>query len=156
MVKCAGCGYLSVRIKVDSSLGEASVDFRERVEVAQGTDDKGGNQHPLHENIPLCFARCHYLGDAVKDIKRRDNPFEEVKEIIQKDIDCEEFTEWQQGFTPKEHRETIDREKMLKWQVNREDADRKWREKQDKKLVIIAGGFTILGALIGALIALLR
>jgi len=36
----------------------------------------------------------------------------------------------------------------------RDEADKKWREKQDKKLVIIAGGFTILGAVIAALIVL--
>ena len=153
MVKCANCGYLAVRNKTDYYLGEASIDFRDRGSIALGTDDKGNNQHPLHEKIPLCFARYHYLGDAIKSIQHKDNPFNEVTTIIQADINCSEFIEWQQGFTPKEHREMVDRDKMLKLQNDREVADRKWRDKQDKKLVIIAGIFTFLGAIIGALIA---
>ena len=74
MHKCADCGYLAVRSKADYSLGEAASDFRERAAIALGRDDKGRNQHPLHEKIPLCFARQPYLGDATKNIKDRDNP----------------------------------------------------------------------------------
>ena len=46
----------------------------------------------------------------------------------------------------------MDREKMLEWQLEREEADRKWRSKQDWKLIIIAGIFTMLGAIIGTII----
>ena len=82
---------------------------------------------------------------------------------IQKERDCNQFTEWRQGSTPKEHQEMIDREARLKWQAEREDADRKWRDDQRREdrrwhiielvvfgvlSVLIAGGFTILGALI--------
>lgn len=57
----------------------------------------------------------------------------------------------------------IDRGSMLKWQTEREDADRKWREEQRKEdkhwriieiivigliSVLVAGGFTLLGAFI--------
>ncbi len=42
----------------------------------------------------------------------------------------------------------IDREKMMKWQAEREEADKEWRGKQQWKLVIVAGVFTLLGALI--------
>jgi hypothetical protein len=48
-------------------------------------------------------------------------------------IGCDEFTEWQQGSSPKEHREMMDRKEMLKWQADREDADKKWREQQEQK-----------------------
>ena len=59
-----------------------------------------------------------------------------------------------QGFTPKEHCEMMDRELMFKWQAEREEADRKWRAKQDWRLVFIAGIFTILGAIVAAFISL--
>ena len=137
MHKCAECGFLTVRSKVDSSLVEAAIDFRERAALAIGRDDRGMNQHPLHERIPLCFARQPYLGDATKNIKDTDNPPEEVKKIINDDNDCKGFTKWQLGFTPKEHKEMIDRQ----W-------EKKWRVIQGVILVIIAGLFTLLGAYI--------
>jgi hypothetical protein len=63
--------------------------------------------------------------------------------------------EWHQGFTPKEHQEMIDRDKMLKWQADREDADKKWQTKQLWMMAIIAGVFTILGGVIAAVISIL-
>jgi hypothetical protein len=81
----------------------------------------------------LCFARQPYLGDATKNIKDRDNPFEEVKAIVQRDNDCKEFTDWQQGFTPKEHREILDRQRQLDFQVKREKEDKEWRNEQRLK-----------------------
>ena len=115
MVKCANCGYLSVRSKIDYGLAEPATDFRERGTVAIGYDAQGHNQHSLHEPIPLCLARQSYLIDATKNIKNKGNPFEEVKAIIQKDMDCKGFAQWQQGFTPKEHREMADRRSDRKW-----------------------------------------
>ncbi len=148
MVKCAECGYLSVRKKRDYSLLDASSDFRERGAVPNETDDKGMNQHPLHELIPLCFGRQPYLRDAIKTIDKQKNSNDEVKAVINKEIDCKEFTKWQQGFTPKEHREMIDREWMMQHEEERENADRKWRSRQDLKLAIVAGVFIVLGALL--------
>jgi len=83
----------------------------------------------------------------------------EFKDAINEEIECESFMEWRQGFTPKEHREMLDRERLLKWQAEREEEDRKWREEQRKAdrcwriyegigFVILAGLFTILGAYI--------
>lgn len=127
MCKCADCGYLAVRSKVDYSLSEAASDFRERARIAIGTDDRGMNQHPLHEKIPLCFAIQPYLGNATKNIKDRDNPFEEVKTIIKSNNDCKGFTDWQQGFTPKEHREMLDRQELRNWQEKQRKNDRWFR-----------------------------
>jgi hypothetical protein len=79
---------------------------------------------------------------------------------------CAEFCEWRQGFSPKEHREMVDREELRRWQADREDADRLWRERQDEKrddrqaallwqLAGVAGLFTLIGASAGAVIAAL-
>ena len=146
MGKCAYCGYLSVRNKDDYSLDEPSIDFREKGQVATTWDDKGRNPHSLHEPIPLCFARQAYLGDATKAIKDRKNPFGEVKKIIQNDNDCKEFIDWQQGFTPKEHREMMDRKKMMEWQMEREKNDRKWHRIELIAIILGTGFFTLLGA----------
>lgn len=166
MAKCANCGYLSVRSLVDYSLMEASSDFRERGAIALGRDDRGMNQHWLHEHIPLCFARFPYLEEATKNIKRKDNPYEEVKAIIQTEFECSEFTKWHLGFTPKEHYEMLDRDKTRKWQEGREEEDRRfriqmannereWQAKQQWRLALIAGIFTIIGAIVAYFINLL-
>ncbi len=148
MVKCAECGFLSVRNKANYSLGEPTNDYREKGVVAIGYDEQGRNQHPLHELIPLCFARQFYLRDTIGAIDKQKNQNDEVKLVINKEIDCKEFTKWQQGFTPKEHREMIDREWMMQHEEERENADRKWRSRQDLKLAIVAGVFIVLGALL--------
>ena len=146
MVKCADCGYLSVRSRVDHSLGDATIDFRERGAVPNRTDDRGMNPNPLHEKIPLCFAGQTYLGDAIKNVNTKSNLNDEVKTIINKEIDCKEFTKWRQGFTPKEHREMIDREGMQKREEERRRNDRKWHWVELIAIIMGTGLFTLLGA----------
>jgi hypothetical protein len=113
--KCAECGYLTVIRMRDRSLIEASSDFRERGAVPNELDDKGGNQHSRHEVIPLCFDRQLYLRDAIKTIDKQNNQNDEVKAVINKENDCAKSIKWEQGFTPKEHREIMDRQAMLDW-----------------------------------------
>ena len=129
MVKCKDCGYLCGRNKDDCSLGELDINYREKGQLPLARE-YGRNQYELYDKLPLCFARHPYLGNAIKNINNRDNPVEEVKKIIQTDIDCDKFTEWQQGFTPKEHRDILDRKWMLEFQAQREEDDRKWRDEQ--------------------------
>lgn len=54
----------------------------------------------------------------------------EFKDVIHNEIDCQEFTNWRQGSTPKEHREMVDREHSLQWQIEREDKDRVFRQQE--------------------------
>ena len=81
-----------------------------------------------------------------------------VLEVISKDRTCPKrkqadgFTRWQQGFTPKEHREMLDRERMQEWQA-KQDAKRTSERRFDGLLlVIVAGGFTILGVVLSVLL----
>lgn len=74
-------------------------------------------------------------------------------QVIQKERECgESFTEWQLGFTPKEHREMLDRQEFLKWQARQRNEDKRWRVIELIVIgvitVVIAGGFTIFGAFI--------
>jgi len=149
MVKCADCGFLASRDIETRYLEETEQEIRqEGCPVLMVDTVKIGSKF----EPPICFMRSPDY---------RVVPFGQiydhkpVKAEIQRERNCNLFTPWQQGFTPKEHREMLDREKMLKWQAEREDADRAWRERQEKKLIFIAGGFTILGAVIGGVIGLI-
>lgn len=152
MVKCADCGFLASRDIETRQLEETEQEIRSQGQLVPAPN----TGKPIHKyEHPVCFMQSKdykafpYTSRSIFTLDRED-----IRSEIQRERDCKEFTAWQQGYTPKEHRDMIDREKMLKWQAGREDEDRKWREKQDKKLVIIAGSFTILGAVIGALMAL--
>lgn len=74
---------------------------------------------------------------------------------------CNAFTPWQQGFTPKEHREMVDRQ----WMIDREDRrDKEMRDREDRRdreaksrhrneLVVfglVLGALTIIGSMIQA------
>ncbi len=156
MVKCSDCGYLAMRNRHTWNLDEAGRQYRDSGALPVIYDDQGRNQHEIHEQQPICFARVYDLkAEYVKETNDRNNTLSALN-VIQKDRDCTEYTDWQQGFTPKEHREMLDREKMLKWQADREDADRKWKSRQEWNFVIMAGMFTILGAIIAAIFSLLR
>ncbi len=161
MAKCAECGFLAARNSHNRQLEEVENVFREEGKPSLIYDkDALLGMGGRHESEPLCFAQVYDLRSEFMASTLENHPSysipdnESIRSVIHETRKCNNFVRWQQGFTPKEHREMIDRKEMLKWQADREDADRKWREKQDKKLVIIAGGFTILGALIGTLIAL--
>jgi len=176
MVKCSECGYLSLRNIETRNLDEAEQVFREWGKIVgvrrsfpsqiEGTPfhvDDGVTSY-IHDGLPICFARSHNLTSSFRELISKDYETDKaIIEIINKEWDCTLFTKWQQGFTPKEHREMMDKKEMLEWQATREDNDRKWRDAQrndDKRWrrtelivlgivsVVIAGCFTLLGSLI--------
>jgi hypothetical protein len=148
MVKCSDCGFLAVR----------DMRSRQLVEMEQGYRIKGQSPQVIdfspHFNIydePRCFVRAFDLREEVKKDTRQCSLQEKILSVINCNRNCKSFTKWHQGFTPKEHQEMIDRESMLKRQADIEDADRKWRTRQQWYMVIIAGIFTILGGIIALL-----
>lgn len=52
---------------------------------------------------------------------------------------CESFVKWEQGFSPKEHREMMDRERRQEWE-----------SKQEHYLAKMAGTFAIIAGVVGA------
>jgi len=163
VVKCSECGYIAARNCETRQLEEMEKDHR------------GSGNLPGHKyvRVPVCFvmASDHY-GDAhamflsIRDkmaspAKDHFEPQWEkyVKEIINRERDCPLFVKWKQGSTPKEHQEMMDREVMLKWQAEREEADRKWREQQEKwhsaeewRRYIFLAVITVLAVIIGVLL----
>lgn len=124
MVKCADCGYLGIW-----DTGEwlhADEEFRQEGIL------RYGNRVLI---TPRCFA-------VVFDLRAEQGSLLEQasvghvdanKRLITKGRDCGAWVKWQPGFTPREHREMIDAERLREWQAKREDADREWRDEQRRE-----------------------
>jgi hypothetical protein len=162
MVKCSECGFLAARDIDTRRLDEVEKAFRE-----SGSPPvryvSGRNQYVGQERVPICFVQAYDLKQEI-EIARGSDAMNAtwVHFVINQDRECQPFMEWQQGFTPKEHREMLDREAMLKWQTEREEADKKWRENESKEnrkwrfreflIAAIAVIVVIIAAILGAII----
>ena len=129
MVKCADCGFLALR-SGRSELLEATASFRQ----------SGTPEHLRELDLymqPLCFARAFNLQAEIRELDQQRSetePHRQSLAVIGLERPCKRYTEWQQGFTPKEHQEKLDR-----------DSDRRWRLIEIALLVVLAGAFTIPG-----------
>lgn len=123
MVKCAGCGFLAVRHKQTRQLLDAELLLRERGYLLE-TDPVTGTT--AYEPYPICFVQKLNFRIVVGN-----NPTEAIlSATVREPRECDGFTEWQQGFTPKEHLEMIQEKDRLAWQKEREDADREFQSQQ--------------------------
>ena len=138
--KCFECGFLTIRNRETGGIDEVKYFMREN-----GYEEDVYSQ--IHESTPLCFAMD-------KGHRRRQGTFDDkmFSETIHKERDCESFYEYCQGFTPKEHMEMWMREQERKYQEEQRREDKHWRIIELIVLgviaVLVAGGFTILGAYI--------
>lgn len=156
MVMCHECGFLAVRHEKSRELVEMELDYRNTGEAPREIDS------PKHPNIygygfPLCFKQAYSIGDEMKNEKG--SLGEKIRSVIQRDRVCEYFTVWRQGFTPREHQEMLDRERMKGWEMEREELDRKWRmeleEKRSKdewRRYVFMAIMMIVAAIVGILI----
>ncbi len=126
MVKCAECGFLASRNVQSRQLEETEQEIRLEGDsvIAWNTGKPMGRFEP-----PVCFMRSPDY-EATPFTRIADK--EATRFEIQMERTCESFTLWQQGFTPKEHREMIDRQWMLDFQAKREQEDREWRTAEEK------------------------
>jgi len=137
--KCADCGLLAARNSQTRELEEVQEDYRNTgkapkwsVEVPRRTPEFFAawvGKEGL--GTPVCFMRVYDLSVEFKP-NEMGAAEEKCLQILGKERECSSFIEWKQGFTPKEHREMMDREGMLKWQAEREDKDRDWRAEQER------------------------
>lgn len=136
MVKCADCGFLTVR----------DLKTREWVGVDQKYRETGtGQRLPEHgifawEFEPMCLVMA---ADLRKEIKRgeAEPKAEQVKELLNRPRVCKEWYAWHQGFTPKEHAEQRGREQEKR-------SDRHWRLFE----LVVSSVLTLLSIGTGALI----
>ena len=137
--KCDECGWLAFRTKGDRTgvphLAETDQEMRQ--------SDFRRFPDTLFEFKPVCFSRNQLFREDIEALGDRPAP-EQYAELIHQERFCDDFTDWQQGFSPKEHRETLDRERLGEFQTKREDDwqkfqiqmaedDKKWREDQEYK-----------------------
>ena len=148
MVKCADCGFLGVRIRQTRQIVDAEPLMRERgynpALTIAGADT-------VYDDAVLCFVRAHNLA---AEMGRADE--ENRRRVVQQERECQRFTPWIQGLTPKEHIELKIEEDRQLWQTEQELADKIWREKQEDKAdqrhreaIAAARSMSLVSALIG-------
>ena len=136
MAKCSECGFLTIRENLGGDLIEVTEDYRISGRVPDYLDTTGVS------NFPICFAMAWNLhpesARAATDqiLSKTDDFGERVLGVITRDRKCPPedkdvgFTKYQQGFTPKEHREMLDRERLLQFEENRQSADVAFRREE--------------------------
>ncbi len=125
MARCIDCGFLATRDYESREWAEVDSDF---LRIGVPSVVPGSPRHS-QERAPICFVQSvdlqaellgglepNYPPGSVKRSEIIDAaPGDLVLELFQRErSDCDanqEFTPWQQGFTPKEHREMLDRER---------------------------------------------
>jgi hypothetical protein len=154
---CDTCGFLVMRVWGDTVFYEATQEYREKgVDVGAS----GSSSRP-----PLCIVLAARLDKEVEEHTREragpnmSNTEYDLLPIIQKpDRDCSKWRKWEQGFSPKEHREMMDRQWMLNMEDKRDTSTREWQAEQEAKrrrfqlwLAVLSGLMVILAAMVGAL-----
>jgi hypothetical protein len=158
-VKCGDCGFIAARVWKT----------REFVEIEEEKRCSGeiGSEFGGCEPTPVCFINSFDIKEEVEILRKvaHDEPSQDsmgghipphweihVKAVLNTERKCESFRKYQQGFTPKEHREMLDRQEWRNWQEKQRKSDRCFRIIELIVLgfiaVIVAGGFTVLGAFI--------
>jgi len=148
-VKCGECGFIAVRV----------LKTRELIE----TEDRircDGKISGVYEYLPICFTNGIDVKEEIEILRKsaNDEPTQDaiggfispnwakhIEVLLNMERECSSFTKWWQGFTPKEHKEMIDREAMLEWQRKERKDDKKWRIIE---LVVIVT-ITLIAAAIG-------
>ena len=145
MVKCADCGFLALYNRFTGALDEAPLeDYRSDghppvlADAALASEPYAYLPVQPYKGAPTCFVQRHPLINEVRYTEGAITP-EAVKAVIDRERDCSPtdhspgFTTWVQGFTPKEHREMLDRKWMLELEDRRDQEQRAWQEKQEDK-----------------------
>ena len=134
---CASCGLLAISPVGYEGLGEALPEYREI--------EKMGEMGTPHSTLPACFAREYRLAEEVHRAAfiRRGPPVqdpwgtldqptgEDIKFVLDYGRECKEWTPYSLGFTPKEHREMLHRERT----VERQDLLRKEQQRFQLELL---------------------
>lgn len=136
--RCHNCGFLAVWRTKDQELEEAPEFYRKNGELEVLGADR--------TTAPKCFIR---KADLQKEVLSDPDSIltygEAVKKCIQKDRACEAFTLWRQGFTPKEHRQMLLTEEMLR--------EQRRHANHSLGAAIATAAFTGLSVIVGAVIA---
>lgn len=122
MVKCSECGFIAARTWKTRELVE--------IEEEKRCSGKIGDELSKFEPSPVCFINSFDIKEEVEILRKaaHDEPSQDsiggyisphweiyVKAVLNIERKCKSFRRWQQGFTPKEHKEMVDRDKERRW-----------------------------------------
>lgn len=140
MHKCADCGFLGLISIANGSYIIADYQYR----------TKGHYGGILTEST--CGPQCLAFTEKLHNEQEKNITGEAVLAIIIRSRENCNFVQWRPGCTIKEHWEMLDRQEFLNWQARQRKEDKRWRIIELIVIgiltVVIAGGFTILGAFI--------
>src|SRR5262245_13820842 len=109
-VRCANCGFLAVIHRTTRNLLSAERQLRDDGYLLD-TDPITGST--AYEANPVCFVNKldfrKGFGSAMQQ--------EHLRASLQEGRQCDGYTPWTAGLTPKEHWEMIQEEARLKWQA---------------------------------------
>ncbi len=137
-VRCADCGFLTLRDQDSRELVEAEAGWRQSVNLPQRWDGVNKDFFPLHPVYPICFERALPLGEEFqKNLEGRNAniPIEvsvAFRRVITTERLCPKFVQWRQGASPQEHRKMLDEKWKLEFDEKRRQDDLDWRAKQEK------------------------
>lgn len=131
--RCADCGFLAIR----------NTETTEILEVDRGKRKDWFRRNTIgvklhdYDEVPICFAQ---------KLDFTTIPDADYKKAITEDRECDGFTIWQVGLTPKEHRQMVDgkwlrefsercRKEERDWQEQRHQDDLAWRANQEARVI---------------------
>jgi hypothetical protein len=129
MAKCSECGFLAARNLYTRQLEEVEKEYRDNgasptKPFPDGVEMMSINGIRNVYGLPVCFARAFPLDlEIVASASSKDNG---ILTVINRERQCPYFVKWQQGFTPKEHQEMLDRQRKLEQEDKRRTSDRIW------------------------------
>ena len=137
-VKCQDCGFLAVRHGGTRALVEAEIRMRDAADLV------------LYDPSPVCFVRASDLAAEMELPKGK----AQFLKVLGTERECQRFVKWQQGFTPREHKEMIDsqeqRERDRQWQFEQKRSDRRWHLFMVLLASGLSAGFTVFGWFLGS------
>ena len=154
MVKCANCGYLSVRLRNNLSLVSPDEEQRRKGKPPASPAPETASQImdiPVLEVKPICAIGAIRI-DAEFDGELGKIPPTELKQseenvaalVMGKDRECTQFVEWLPVLSPKEH---LDKNVMKQHQT--------WQAKESRKMTRIIAIATLVSAVVGAVVGAL-
>ncbi|MFC1916584.1 hypothetical protein ACFLX1_00400 [Chloroflexota bacterium] len=144
MEKCVDCGFLCLFNYYYGHYVGADYSYRTKG-VQGGILTTGLAREPycsvhaenlLPEPFVLNGEKIQFTKDEKQNVFKNERGEFVIQEaalaIINQPRDCaDNFIRWQQGFTPKEHSEMLDRQWMLDREDLRDKEDKEWREAQE-------------------------
>jgi hypothetical protein len=92
----------------------------------------------------VCFANKRKFYD---ELRSPTPDLGDVKKVIEEDYDCNQHTEWQPGYTPKDLLDMKLMEDQRAWQAKKDTADKRWRVLE----LVVMGGLVTMATILTTL-----